>query len=200
MSIERRVRLVEKLFNQLEHESAQFQEDSGLGCISGCGKCCSYPNIEASPLEFLPWAFYLFLNGEAERTLKELGEKNSSICLIYKPLSIVDQGRCGNYKYRGLICRLFGYAANKDKYGNLRLTTCNIIKDGQADNYKTTAEAIEKGLYVPVFTNYYMQLNQIDFRMGNIMLPVNKALKMAIEEVLQYYSYRDFPELLRNCS
>ena len=192
MTIERRVQLVEKLFYQLEQESAQFEQSSGLGCVSGCGKCCTYPDIEASPLEFLPWAFHLFINGEAEKTLDLLNENHSLTCLIYKPLTIIDQGRCSNYKYRGLICRLFGFAANTDKYGNLRLATCKIIKEGQADTYNSTAEAITKGLYVPVFTEYYMRLNQIDFNLGNIILPINKALKMALEEVLQYYAYRPF--------
>ena len=195
MSIERRVQLVENLFYQLEQESAQFQEASGMSCVSGCGKCCAYPDIEASPIEFLPWAFHLFLNGEAEKTLKTLNETNSPTCLIYKPSSIIDSGRCSDYKYRGLICRLFGFAANTDKYGKLRLATCKIIKEGQADKYNSTAEAITKGLNVPTFTAYYMQLNQIDFRLGNIMLPVNKALKMALEEVLQYYAYRSFPDV-----
>ena len=198
MSIERRVQLVENLFYQLEQESAQFEQSSGISCVSGCGKCCTYPDIEASPLEFLPWAFHLFLNGEAEKTLIVLNKTHSSTCLIYKPLSIIDQGRCSNYKYRGLICRLFGFAANTDKYGNLRLATCNIIKEGQTENYNSTAEAITKGLHVPVFTEYYMQLNQIDFHLGNIILPVNKALKMALEEVLQYYAYRTYPEIKRH--
>lgn len=195
MSIERRVQLVENLFYQLEQDSAQFEQSSGLSCVSGCGKCCTYPDIEASPLEFLPWAFHLFLNGEAEKTLITLNKTYSKTCLIYKPLTIIDKGRCSSYKYRGLICRLFGFAANTDKYGNLRLATCKIIKEGQIDNYNSTAEAISKGLYVPVFTEYYMQLNQIDFQLGNMILPINKALKMALEEVLHYYAYRPFPDL-----
>ncbi len=195
MSIERKVQLVESLFYQLNQESAQFEQSSGLSCVSGCGKCCTYPDVEASPLEFLPWAFHLFLNGEAEKTLLKLNKTDNSTCLIYKPLSIIDKGSCGNYKYRGLICRLFGFAANTDKYGNLRLATCKIIKEGQTDNYNSTAEAITKGLYVPVFTAYYMQLNQIDFHLGNMILPINKALKMALEEVLHYYAYRPMPDL-----
>ncbi len=119
--------------------------------------------------------------------------------MIYKPLTILNQGRCSNYKYRGLICRLFGFAANTDKYGNLRLATCKIIKEGQADNYNSTAEAISKGLHVPVFTEYYMQLNQIDFQLGNMILPINKALRMALEEVLQYYAYRPSPDVDKKC-
>ena len=186
MSIAHKVQLVETLFHQLDQESVQFELASGLRCVSGCGKCCTYPDIEASPLEFLPWAYHLFLNGEAEKTLFLLKENTSLTCLIYKPLTLAGQGSCGTYKYRGLICRLFGFAANTDKYGNPRLATCKIIKEGQAQAYNSTAEAISKGLYVPVFTDYYMQLSQIDFHLGNKILPVNKALKTALEEVLQY--------------
>lgn len=193
MSIERKVQLVEDLFHQLEQETTAFAKVSGMSCVSGCGKCCTYPDVEASPLEFLPWAFHLFLNGEAENTLLKLKEKNSSTCLIYQPLSIIDQGSCSNYKYRGLICRLFGSAASTDKYGKLRLATCKIIKEGQTDAYNSNLEALSKGLSVPIFSTYYMQLNQIDFHLGNIILPINKALKIAIEEVLHYYAYRPFP-------
>jgi Fe-S-cluster containining protein len=200
MSIEQKVRLVEELFDQLELESAQFEKASGLHCVAGCGKCCSYPDVEASPIEFLPWAFHLFLNGEAEHMLDLLKENQSPTCMIYKSLSITGKGQCSNYKYRGLICRLFGFAANTDKYGNLRLATCQVIKEGQADKYTTTAEAITKGLNVPVFTEYYMKLNQIDFQLGNLIMPVNKALKMALEEVLLYYQYRPFPNLTKSAS
>jgi Fe-S-cluster containining protein len=200
MSIERKVQLVENLFSKLEQETAQFQQSSGLSCVSDCGKCCTHPDIEASPLEFLPLAFHLFLNGEAENTIIQLNKTKNTTCFSYKPLSIIDQGRCNNYKYRGLICRLFGFAANSDKYGNLRLATCTIIKEGQSEKCKSTAEAISKGQHVPVFTEYYMQLNQIDFNLGNIILPINKALKMALEEVLNYYAYRPLFHLGKKCS
>ncbi|GGG10850.1 hypothetical protein GCM10011344_09390 [Dokdonia pacifica] len=199
MTVAQKVALVERLFYQLEQESAQFQQASGIHCVSGCGKCCTSPHIEASPLEFLPWAFHLFLEGEAEKTLQQLTKNNTNTCLIYKPLTVIDQGRCSDYKYRGLICRLFGFAATTDKYGNLRLATCKIIKEGQANNYKSTSEAITKGLYIPVFTEYYMRLNQIDFYLGKIILPVNKALKRALEEVLHYYAYRPSPDADKKC-
>ena len=50
-----------------------------------------------------------------------------------------------------------------------------------------------------MFTEYYMQLNQIDFNIGNRIVSVNKALKLAIEEVLQYYAYRPVPNLAKKC-
>ncbi len=193
--------MVENLFGQLEKESAQFQKASGLGCVSGCGKCCNYPHIEASPLEFLPWAFHLLLAGEAETTLDTLNGNPNPNCFLFKSLSVTGtgQGHCGSYAYRGLICRLFGFGATRDKYGSLRLATCKIIREGQAEQYRSVSEAITKGLYVPVFTEYYMQLNQIDYQLGSKMVPVNKALKMALEEVLQYYTYRPLPDAGIQC-
>ena len=200
MAIEHKVRLVEELFDRLENEIAVFQSKTHLHCIAGCGKCCSTPEIDASPLEFLPWAFHLFLNGEAEDMLLQLQQKSDSNCHLYRPLSFIDRsmGSCSDYRYRGLICRLFGYAASRDKYGQLRLATCKIIKEGQQENYNTAEEAISKGLYVPVFTDYYMQLSQIDNRLATTLLPINQALATAIEEVLHYYAYRPLPNGLGN--
>lgn len=200
MAIEQKVRLVEELFERLEIEITTFKSETHLYCNAGCGKCCSKPNIDASPLEFLPWAFDLFLNGKAEQTLEELNNSITQNCLLYRPLSVLEhhKGSCSNYRYRGLICRLFGYAANTDKYGKLRLATCTIIKEEQQQNFNKSEEAINKGQYVPIFTDYYMKLAQIDFKMGMTLLPINEALKKAIEEVLHYYAYRPFPGGLEN--
>ena len=195
MDIESKVLLVEELFEKLDIEIRQFQKETHLECVAGCGKCCTTPNIEASPLEFLPWAFHLFMEGQAEKTLEDLEQNSSPICHLYLPLTSVDtaNGKCSNYQYRGLICRLFGYGASKDKVGKLRLATCKIIKENQQEYYQQTSEAINQGLYVPIFSDYYMNLSQIDFALGRTMLPVNLALKRAIEEVLHYYAYRPFP-------
>ena len=196
MAIEHKVRQVEALFDRLEIEIRDFKSETHLYCNAGCGKCCSKPDIDASPLEFLPWAFHLFLNGKAEETVVLLNNAVTTNCFLYRPLSVLEhhKGSCGNYRYRGLICRLFGYAANTDKFGKLRLATCKIIKEEQNENFNAAEEAIIKGKYVPVFTDYYMRLAQIDLRLGITLLPINEALKMAIEEVLHYYAYRPFPD------
>lgn len=140
------------------------------------------------------------MNDKAEFMLNALNEKKITNCHLYQPLTLIDSpnGSCGNYRYRGLICRLFGYAASRDKFGELKLATCKIIKENQQESFNNTEEAISKGLYVPIFTDYYMNLTQIDFRLGTTMLPINEALKVAIEEVLHYYAYRPFPGGLEN--
>ena len=201
MSIADRVLQVEALYNQLEIEIKAFQEQTKLGCVAGCGKCCNNSDINASPLEFLPWAYHLYSNGEAERTLDKLNTTTKfNKCYVYQPFSEVesDKGRCSDYKHRGLICRLFGFGATSDKYGKLRLATCKIIKEGQKVNFDQSTISINEGLSVPIFTDYYMNLSQIDFQLGNVVVPINKALKLALEEVLQYYAYRSFTEESRD--
>lgn len=197
MSIEKKVYEIELLFDKLEIELATFTSTTHLFCNAGCGKCCTNPKMEASPLEFLPWAFHLFKIGEAENIHEKLVKHTNPICFNYNQTSEADLylGSCSTYKYRGLVCRLFGYGATKDKFAQLRLATCSIIKEQQTENYKAANEAINNGLNVPIFTDYYMNLSQIDFRLGNIYVHINKALQMALEEVLQYYAYRDFPEV-----
>lgn len=200
MAIEEKVKQVEALFDRLEIEITAFKSETHLYCNAGCGKCCSTPNIDASPLEFLPWAFHLFLNGKAEETLVELQNNKVKNCHLYRSISILEyqKGSCSNYRYRGLVCRLFGYAANTDKFGKLRMATCKIIKEQQTENFTKAEELINKKIYVPIFSDYYMRLAQIDLRMGVILIPINEALKMAIEEVLSYYAYRPFPDGLGN--
>ena len=200
MAIEEKVKQVEALFDRLEIEITAFKSETHLYCNAGCGKCCSTPNIDASPLEFLPWAFHLFLNGKAEETLIELRNNKTKNCHLYRSISILEyqKGSCSNYRYRGLVCRLFGYAANTDKFGKLRMATCKIIKEQQTEHFTKAEELINKKIYVPIFSDYYMRLAQIDLRMGVILIPINEALKMAIEEVLSYYAYRPFPDGLGN--
>lgn len=195
MSIARKVRSVERLFELLDREITTFQSETKLHCVAGCGHCCTKPDIDATPLEFLPFAFHLFLHGKAEFTLDKLREDQSAICMIYSQLSMIDtdRGSCSEYKHRGLICRLFGYGASRDKHGELRLATCKIIKEGQAQAYQETVASIAKGLHVPIFSDYYHKLAQIDFQLGNKIVPINKAIEIAIEEVLQHYAYRPLP-------
>lgn len=196
MSLLKKVNEIELLFEELDSEINSFQTTTTLHCLSGCGRCCTHNQVDASPLEFLPWAYHLHLNGEAQNMLDVLLEKTSVICHIYNAIGVLEkgQGSCGNYPYRGLICRLFGYGANTDKYGKLRLATCNIIKEDQALAFHNAEQLISEGLSIPIFTHYYMRLSQIDYQLGKAIVPINIALKMALEEVLQYYSYRNLED------
>lgn len=107
MILYRKVQLVERLFQQLEKDVATFQQATTMKCKSACGLCCLKPDIIASPLEFLPFAYHLYKNGDAYSHLEQLqGKSDSTVCFNLNPfLNQQEGGFCNQYNDRGLICR-----------------------------------------------------------------------------------------------
>ena len=82
MNLIEKAQAVEGLFVKLEEQSKQFHKEAGMGCISGCGFCCSNPEVPASALEFLPLAFDLYEKGIAEELAAQLAEgKSKGVCV-----------------------------------------------------------------------------------------------------------------------
>ena len=204
MSIAIKVRRVQKVFDTLEEEVSQLKQHTGIRCLSGCGQCCTKPDIEASVLEFIPLAFELFLQRKSREFKEQLLSSHSPTCTLFQ-LNVLQvmghytAGQCTAYKHRGLICRLFGYASVRDKQGAKRLSTCKLLKTAYAETIDQLHHSGNINA-IPNFTNYYQKLVQIDFRLGQEFHPINKALVRAIEEVEAYYQYRHFPYRLRRSS
>ena len=189
VDLEEKIEAVEAVFKKLDEEIASFQSWSGLQCGFGCGKCCFKADIEATILEFLPFAHYLYKNGQAVEWFEKLKSTEDSICLILNPTQ-GGQGLCSEYQNRGLICRLFGYSARTNKYNQPELVTCQIIKTDQAENYGKAVDKIAAGSDIPLMNQFYMQLHGIDMDLTRDFYPINEAIKRAIETVLAYYAYR----------
>jgi uncharacterized protein len=189
MTLLSKIRKVEKVFQKLERETLKFKKDSGLFCKAGCGKCCQKPDIEASPLEFLPLAYSLYKEGKSIEFLDKLESTDDPICIIYNPMNPL--GSCSDYLHRGMICRLFGYAASTNKYGERQISTCRIIKEEQSENFQSAAtKVVNKTMSIPVMREYYSQLGTIDEELARQLMPVNEAIQKAIEYVEFYYMYR----------
>jgi Fe-S-cluster containining protein len=189
MTMEEKVREVESVFEKLDQQITSFQSWSGLHCKFGCGKCCFKPDIEATILEFLPFAYYLHEEGKAFDWLEKLKSTDNEICLILNPTQS-GAGLCSEYQHRGLICRLFGYSARTNKYNERELVTCQIIKTEQSANYQQAVDGIAEGKPVPMMNQYYMQLHAIDIELTRDFYPINQAIRKALETVLHYYAYR----------
>lgn len=190
MSLEEKVDAVGAVFNKLDAEISRFQSASGINCKFGCGKCCFKPDIEATILEFLPFAFFLHQQGKASSWYEKLKSTDSSICLILNPTQ-AGAGLCSEYPHRGLICRLFGYSARHNKYGKKELITCSIIKTEQQEEYDAAEREIAAGAEVPVMSEFYMQLHSIDPDLARDYYPINMALRKAVEHVMHMVAYRD---------
>lgn len=188
MELEEKVQAVEALMDDLDAEILKFQGWSGLGCKAGCGKCCLKPDIEATVLEFLPFALHLYRTNQAEIWLERLSNEPSSLCMILDPLGLA--GMCSSYRYRGLACRLFGFSARINKHNRKEIVTCQLIKTDQAGVFQNAQTRLEENMSVPVTSHFYMQLHAIDFNMAREFFPINQAIKRAIEVILHYYAYR----------
>ena len=189
MGIEEKVNAVRQVFKDLDQQIAGFQSATSLHCKWGCGKCCFKSDIDATILEFLPFAYHLHQLGNAQEWLDKINNVDTSICQILNPTQL-SAGLCSEYEQRGLICRLFGYSARTNKYGKKELVTCQIIKTEQAEAYEKATAEIDQGLPIPVMNQFYMQLHGIDFELTRDFYPINEAIKRAIEVVLQYFAYR----------
>ncbi|MDZ4822686.1 MAG: YkgJ family cysteine cluster protein [Flavobacteriales bacterium] len=188
-TLPQKVSSVKKLFASLDNEIAEFQKSSGLHCLSGCGECCKKPDIEATPLEFLPLALQFYDEGKAEDTLNHLNENDSTLCHVFRPHVTNFGGLCSEYPNRGLICRLFGYSARRNKEGQAELVTCKFIKQDQAKEFDRVCDDLKNGKQIPVMSDYYSRLSSIDPSLVEFF-PINTAMKKALEVVLHYYAYR----------
>ncbi|MFZ1806003.1 MAG: YkgJ family cysteine cluster protein [Cyclobacteriaceae bacterium] len=189
MNIEQLVREVEVVFLALDEDIAAFKTRSSLGCKSGCGKCCLKPDIEATVLEFIPFAFHLYKQGKAIQWLEDPSLSNA-LCAVMDS-SLPGVGHCSSYKHRGMICRLFGFSAKLNKYGHKEFITCQVIKNEQPEAFLTTYAETVAGSPVPLMRDYYMKMYGIDWELSQKFYPINIAIKKAIETVLHYYAYRE---------
>ena len=186
-------RRVEAVYGEIAETFSAYQQQYGLNCRSGCGECCLQPTIEATVLEMIPLALHLFDQGKAEQTLTQLEELTEPQgCFFYQKLSFDGkQGQCSVYQQRPSICRLFGAAGYRDKQGKTSLSVCKVIKADQPQPYQDTLIAMQSDP-PPMMITAKEQVNELDYELGKQHLPINEALKQALEKVLFKAWYSGF--------
>lgn len=192
MVLEEKSIAVSRLCNLVDNVTGEFREQAGLKCLKYCCRCCINPRLSVTILEFLPLAFQLFKKRQLNRWLlkfKELHPVLEESCVLLAQSRLdPGTGRCTVYKFRPLICRLFGFSGMLDKYGKSQYVTCQVIKQ----RYRTIYEMIKDNpeeFSVPVMKNYYMMLFSIDIDMAQRYYPINTAFRKALETVAAYTSY-----------
>ena len=172
-----------RLYHSLDQAIARFQKSSGLRCLPGCGECCENPKVETTVLEMLPLAADLFQRREAEKIIERLnGLPPESICVFYqKNSAAAAKGCCTAYSFRPTICRLFGFSTVNDKRGKPELVTCRLMKEHFFKQY-----AQVNATQAPAMRDYSQQVFNIDCALGKDRLPINQALRVALERAGYY--------------
>jgi Fe-S-cluster containining protein len=191
MNLQQKSQEVRRVFEELDAEIKLFMDTSQMGCISGCGFCCSNPKVSASILEFLPLAFDLYEKGKAEKALDILETKTEEdFCIIYKATTTdASMGFCSDYQNRGMICRLFGSSARKNKEDKKEIITCKKIKEAKKEQYEAASLAVNEEMSVPLSSDAYSRLYNIDFQLTSDQMPINQAIQKALEAVLRFKYY-----------
>ncbi|MBF0511972.1 MAG: YkgJ family cysteine cluster protein [Candidatus Omnitrophica bacterium] len=179
------------LFEGVDTQTQTFCQETGLRCQKGCGDCCTAETIETTLTEALPLAVYLWSKDLAQQALDAIEARPvHETCIFYRPEGLNNgEGFCSVYPYRFGVCRLFSFAARKDKYGSLGLVTCKHIKENQTQEYKEVEQKLQKkDAKAPMLSAYALSVASIDPVHGQMLLPVNQAVKQAIEKVGFYIS------------
>ena len=188
----KKVFLLFKLFDRADRETKRLSAKTGIKCAKGCGRCCENPYVETTILEMLPLAIQLWKEKEAEGWLnKSLATHLTGPCIFYKPDPLIaGKGRCSIYSLRPLICRLSGFSAAVDKHGKPELVTCPTIKQWQPREYEKAQKLVESGLPIPQLRDFALAAYQLDPALGKDRLPINIAIKDALEKVGLYFYYQ----------
>lgn len=174
-----------RAYAQIDAETTAVQAETGLHCPEGCGRCCENPHIETTPLEMLPMALEIFRRGEHIAWLERVSlAAPPGICVCYETDPYVSgNGRCQLYAWRPSLCRLFGFAATRDKDGNATLASCAHHKAVMPDTLAAVQTSLANGLSIPQFAHWQTQLASIDPHWGYQRMPINQALQVALERI-----------------
>ena len=195
------------VYQSLSQEFSAYQSSQLLNCVEKCGACCIKPDIEVSPLEMLPYALHLFDSGQAEQVFDELQSYSGFACKQYQRLSLDgSEGYCGIYEYRPGICRMFGAAGYKTKSGEATLSVCKPIKQAVPEKYAAALISIQpawgqshdsdpmstmsiSSSKPPMIAEGRQGLAQLDYELGDKLMPINDALRYILEKILTLSFY-----------
>ncbi|MBN2529800.1 MAG: YkgJ family cysteine cluster protein [Deltaproteobacteria bacterium] len=180
------MRIYEEFDNQISRLPTQF----GIHCPPGCGTCCSSAKVEATPLEMIPLAEELWRSGRAHALVDQYdGKALPDICLFYTPDALhFNHGRCSVYPHRPTLCRLFGFAAIRNKRGRREFAACRFVREMAPQAVLAVQADLDSGGEILMFTEAASRIGELEPSM-NRQYPINRALWLALEKtgmILQY--------------
>jgi len=177
-----------EVYADLERQVAEFKRGAGIECFPGCTFCCATAKfVEASIFEMLPLSLHFWEKGRAAEILEKLeGIHPEAPCILLNP-HVPDElsGGCSYYRFRPLVCRLFGFSATVDKYGKPSIALCAPLKEFDSGVAERVNKKIREDLAFPLMADFSRKVAMIHPRLGKEKYPINIALWEALELVGQ---------------
>ncbi|MBN2343221.1 MAG: YkgJ family cysteine cluster protein [Deltaproteobacteria bacterium] len=173
-----------KIYNEFDAASDALATQFGIHCPPGCGSCCASPKVEATVLEMIPLAEWLIHAPEAREYLLYFeNEELPPHCAFYTPDTLhFNHGRCSVYPHRPTLCRLFGFAAVRDKREKPVFAACKFIKQMVPNAVSAVQAYADEGNDILLFTEAAARVAALEPSLDR-RYPINEALKHALEKV-----------------
>lgn len=176
---------LQKLYGEMSSAFSEYQKNTGMDCLSGCGRCCLNPEVEASAYEMVPLAYKIFKEGKLEKWLLKLEETNQNFCILLEVSGSEGQGRCSSYNERPSVCRMFGVAGYFNKDHQKTLSICKYIKDA----HQELVTQITPSDATPVIAEWMVKLATLEPNLIQDKKSINEAIKEALQKVALYAQY-----------
>jgi len=175
-----------EVYADLERQIANFKRGAGIECLRKCTFCCATAKfVEASIFEMLPLSLHFWEEGRALEILEKLeGIHPEAPCILLNPNPPDElSGGCSYYRFRPLICRLFGFSATVDKNGKPFISLCVPLKELHSGVAERVNKKIREDLPFPLMADFSRKVAMIHPHLGQEKYPVNIALLEALELV-----------------
>lgn len=160
---------------------------TGLACPTGCGACCVRTPPHVSVSDVAPVARALVAAGEGEAVLERARAIGAGVCALFAPGRL--PGGCTVYAIRPIICRLFAFAAVRDKRGAPELAICREHAAADPGARARVEAYLAGGGEVAMFADLQAEAHDPDDGPAELV-PINRALVAALERELLRAQYR----------
>jgi Fe-S-cluster containining protein len=175
------------LYRDADALTEQVSHGAGLACPPGCGACCVRTPPHVSVADMAPIARAAIAAGEAEALYERAKATGAGPCVLFAPGQL--PGGCTVYAIRPVICRLFAFAAVRDKHGALEVAVCREHTAADPAAPGRARAYLAAGGAAPVFADLQLEAHDPDDGPAEL-IPINEALVAALERELLRARYR----------
>ncbi len=175
------------LYRSADEQTTAVSAGAGLACPTGCGACCVRTPPHVSVPDVAPIARAAIAAGEGEALYERARATGPGPCVLFAPARL--PGGCTVYAIRPVICRLFAFAAVRDKHGALELAVCREHTAADPAAPLRAGSYLAAGGAAPVFAELQLEAHDPDDGPAELM-PINDALTAALERELLRARYR----------
>jgi Fe-S-cluster containining protein len=171
-----------QLYAEADAATASLATATGLACPPGCGECCARHDPHVTIADVVPLARAAVAAGTAEALLDRALAAPAGPCVYFVPGRL--PGGCTVYELRPVLCRLFGFAAVRDKHGRAALAACEVHKAATPEVAARAIAHVAAGGAVAILAEYQARADGLDDPALAEQLPINVALARALEREL----------------